>query len=171
MRTIFWKVLANPRTDWLNLQNDVGCIRKNMIDRKNRDGLAETFRHLATGRITNDQFEDSDRWCTSKVDPAIHELYYLAAWPLYDDLSEHKLTGRHELTEGMKKDVAHCLLFLKSDYEYEWPRQTGLKSLFRISKYHPWETCGGDHSVWPFFRKSDFTEAKRTHPYMKGTQQ
>jgi len=137
-----------------------------MINRENRDRFAEVLRHLFTGIITNDQFEDASWHCPSE-DPAIYEIFYLAAWPMYDDLHEHKLKGAHAPTEGAKKDLARCILFLKTDLEYEWPRRTGWKSLFRFSRAHPWETCGGERSVWPFFRRSDLKQAKKQHPFLK----
>jgi hypothetical protein len=139
-----------------------------MVNREYRDRFAEVLRHLVSGVTSNDQFEDAG-WHLGAKDPALWEIFHLAAWPLYDDMYEHKLQGRYALTLGAKKDLARCILFLKTDLEYEWPNRTGWKSLFRFCRKHPWETCGGDRSVWPFFRRADFALAKKRHPYMTRT--
>lgn len=148
---------------------DLRVRQTEMIDTTNRARFAEGLRHLASGTITNDEFEDWP-YQTSK-DAAITEIYTLAAWPLYDDLKEHRLTDEHALTEGMKLDLARCILFLRSDFEYEWPRRTGIRSVLR--RFHfgdPWRKCGGDKSVWPFFRKSDYRLAKsEAPPFLNGS--
>lgn len=74
-----------------------------MIDRKARDILAENFRHLICGQISNDQFED--RLKKSK-DAGVCEVFYNGAWPLYDDLHEHKLTGKWAIPEEGKPIAA-----------------------------------------------------------------
>jgi hypothetical protein len=137
-----------------------------MIDRKARTQFTEALRHLVSGITTNDQFEDSPS--QKSKDPSIDEIFYLAAYPLYDDLKEHKLKGEYVLTEGQKLDLARCILFLKSDYEYMWPREVG-RGLFtsRSTIRREWGKSDGDRSVWPFFHKIDYDEAKMQHPYMK----
>ena len=144
-----------------------------MIDRKARDILAENFRHLIAGLITNDQFED--RLVRSK-DAGVNEVFYSGAWPLYDDLHEHRLTGKWSIPTEGKPIAARYILFLKTDLEYEWPRRTGIKET-------PWIllsilTLGlsavirdrikqkGDKSVWPFYRQSDYQAALSKEPYL-----
>lgn len=147
-----------------------------MIDRKARDILAKNFRHLICGQISNDQFED--RLKKSK-DAGVCEVFYNGAWPLYDDLHEHKLTGKWAIPEEGKPIAARYILFLKTDLEYEWPRKTGIKEV-------PWAYLGlftfgisslirnrimtngerGDKSVWPFYRRSDYEAALEVPPYL-----
>jgi hypothetical protein len=149
-----------------------------MIDRKARDILAENYRHLIAGQITNDEFEDRLK---SSKDVAIDEIYYRGAWPLYDDLHEHKLTGEWAITEEGKPIAARFILFLKTNLEYEWPRKTGAKAFF-------WALLGvfslgvvtiirktiaatgekGDKDVWPFYRRSDYEAALEVPPYLRG---
>ena len=133
-----------------------------MVDPANRAQFAEGLRHLVSGTITNDQFED---WhYQNSKDPAIAEIFILATWPLYSDLKEHRLRGEHALTEGMKLDLARCILFLRTDLEYEWPKKVGFKATLRAYFGNPWRNCGGDNTVWPFFRREDYREAKAGRP-------
>jgi hypothetical protein len=149
-----------------------------MIDRKARDILAENFRHLITGQITNDEFED--RLMKSK-DAGVKEVFYNGAWPLYDDLQEHKLTGMWAVVEEGKPIAARYILFLKTDLEYEWPRKTGLKEapraflgLFTLGLStvirNRIKTKGekGDKTVWLFYRPSDYEKALERPPYLAG---
>lgn len=149
-----------------------------MIDKKARDILAENFRHLICGQISNDEFEV--RLIKSK-DAGMNEVFFNGAWPLYDDLHEHKLTGKWAIAEEGKPIAARYILFLKTDLEYEWPRKTGIKEV-------PWAFLGlftfgvstflrnrikakgekGDKSVWPFYRHSDFEAALEVPPYLRG---
>ncbi len=85
-----------------------------MIDRPARESLAEKFRQLASGAITNIDFEEGCR--RSKSDPVVHEIAECLAWPYYDDTSEHRLDDDHALLDGHGKDLAHAMLFLKSDF-------------------------------------------------------
>jgi hypothetical protein len=149
-----------------------------MIDRVARDRLAEDLRHLVAGQITNDQFENRR---APSSDAAVREIQ-LAAWKLYDDLREHKLTGRDAPSPDDKHLTAKCMLFLKTDLEYEWPEEAGLSgcliaplSLITFGLVgKAWETSrdeasGGDRDAWPFFRKSDYDDALRHPPYLGGT--
>ena len=150
-----------------------------MIDREARDILAENFRHLISGQITNDQFEDRLR---KSKDAGVNEVYFYGAWPLYDDLHEHKLTGRWAIKKEHWPIAARYILFLKTDLEYEWPARTGMREL-------PWNIlaiatfgllgrlrdrirdaqAGGNSEVWPFFRTADLEAAMKQHPYLAGT--
>ncbi|BCS52267.1 hypothetical protein [Geobacter sp. SVR] len=151
-----------------------------MIDRKARDILAESYRHLITGQITNDEFEDRLKF---SKDIAIHEIYYRGAWPLYDDLHEHKLTEAdgYAIPEESKSVAARFILFLKTDLEYEWPRKSGIKAfvwaLFGvftlgviaiIRKIIAATGEKGDKDVWPFYRRSDYEAALEAPPYLRG---
>jgi hypothetical protein len=89
--------------------------------REARRVLARGLRQLASGRITNDEFEDSaPSW---HGDRAIRELFWFA-WGFYDSLYEHRLRGRHRLSPHQRQVFARCVLFLRSDLEYEWPQRS-----------------------------------------------
>jgi hypothetical protein len=156
-----------------------------MIDREARDILAESFRHLVAGQITNDQFEGRLR---KSEDAGVSRVYFCAAWPLYDDFREHKLTGRWAIKREHWPIVARYILFLKTDVEYEWPTTT---RLWAFPWNIPWgvltlatfglaeriwsrtmdRRSGGDVNVWPFFRMSDLEAAKEQHPYLADTKE
>ncbi len=91
-----------------------------MIDRETRDKYAELLRHFAAGQLTNDDYDDQ----TDKVafkDDSVNEIYD-QMWFTYCDLRTHKLTGKDKLTAEGRKVVARFIMFLYSDFSYEWPR-------------------------------------------------
>ena len=105
-----------------------------MVDKDRRKLLATHLRHLSTGQITNDEFEERviedvtygwlpEQYYRSKEsqsdDPAIR-LVLEMAWCLYDDTRNHDLKGNDSLSDFVIKEVARCILFLQSDYEYTW---------------------------------------------------
>jgi hypothetical protein len=137
-----------------------------MLDRVARDRTAELLRHLASGRISNDEFEGALPQETT--DSAVLAVQR-AAWMLYSDLSEHKLTGEHALSAEAKEVVARSIVFLYSDLSYEWPQYrceglvrlfAGLVSLGWIPRYFDaqWKRAG-DFNVWPFIRHEDYAAA------------
>lgn len=155
----------------------VAASTRTMIDRVARDNLAEAIRHLASGRITNDQYEDRLPW--SSIDPAVWEIHRSGAWRLYSDLSEYHLQGRHRLQRRTRREVARWILFLKSDQEYEWPRFACFETLLLTAVNLV--TCGlvgllwqklrrppGPTELWPFFRSLDHDAAVAHPPYLAG---
>lgn len=143
-----------------------------MVDRAARNQLAARLRHLASGLMSNERFEDSSR---RSKDRAIAELEWRLAWPVYDDMHEHRLTGEYALTYGMRRDFARAVLFLKTEFEYEWATKRGLRgfinSTFRLRplrRIPPVSTQGGDLRVWPFYRRADYLAALKTRPYFHG---
>lgn len=149
-----------------------------MVDRKARDKLAELLRHLVAGQITNDEFEY--RIPISSEDLAIFEIYLIiAAWPLYDDFYEHTLTGKHRVPDEYRREIAKCVLFLKTDQEYQWPYQTDLKKalmflLWLVSlgragyRFKKVFESAGEIEVWPFIRQKDLETARKRPPYLAG---
>lgn len=148
-----------------------------MVDREARNKLAEAMRALASGLITNDEFEDK-RLPHSIEDPAISEVFSKGAWLLYSDLEEYRLSGIHRLDENTKSVVARWVLFLKTDLPYEWPVSSTKQGLLRFiianiltlgaanksyaSKY---QACG-DIEVWPFLRRADYELALQNPVYL-----
>ena len=143
-----------------------------MIDPSARKKLAERLRHLATGQITNDAFEDA---AVRTKDMAVREIEWRLAWPHYDDMHEHKLTGEFTLTDGIRRDFARAILFLQTDLEYEWKHRVGVRG-FLNSSFHlrplrrtpPIRTEGGDLRYWPFYRRSDYSAARKVPKYLSG---
>ncbi|SRR5579871_202847 len=141
------------------------------IDVDARRDLAEAARHLATGRITNRDFES--RLPTSS-ERELHEIIFYGLWPLYDDFLTHRLTGRRALTTEGRAFVARIILFLRSGEPYRFPRSTGLGQIpvlllsilsfgwfGRFWRRYRWRY--GDQETWPFFSRGDYDRALR-HP-------
>ena len=137
-----------------------------MIDREARNLLAESLRHLASGRISNDEFECHRPG--SSPDRAIDAVCD-QAWFLYSDLKEHTLTGLDRLSPDDRHAVARWIVFLHSDLEYQWPKYplVGLRgALLNLVTFGragraaaaSWGTKG-DVDVWPFIARSDLEVA------------
>jgi hypothetical protein len=148
-----------------------------MIDRESRARLTELMRQLAAGLITNDQFERSVP--RRSADSAIRAIYENGTWFLYDDLHEHRLTGKYRLKAKGRREVARWVLFLQTDLEYEWLQLGRLASLVLLllslvtlglagMLYRSWQRRKGDFHVWPFIRESDFDKARKQPNYLAG---
>jgi hypothetical protein len=140
-----------------------------MIDRSARDILIANLSDFMNGEITNDEFVN--RLHRTK-DPAIHEIHISFVWFLYDDLHKHKMTGRYAPNDKCQRIVERCILFLKTNLEYEWPPSKAiLYFLLTILTLGIWflimkcfrkkKNPKGDDEVWPFFRKEDYENAQR----------
>jgi hypothetical protein len=146
------------------------------IDTTARRKLAELLRHLVSGVISNDEFEDRLAWSRDEAVVAIYEQ----AWLLYDDLHEHRLTGKWRVPDEARFVIARWILFLHSELPYEWPgwRLTGprtggrcLRGLLTFGRSVRKERvkfeASGDYDVWPFFQREDFDHAQ-TEPVLLG---
>jgi hypothetical protein len=94
-----------------------------MIDSELRQRLSQDLRRLVTGRMTNDQFDNA---CEDNYDDAIDLAVTRIAefgYCLYSsDLPfPYRLRGRHALSASTRRTAARCVLFLRTEYEYEWP--------------------------------------------------
>ena len=145
-----------------------------MVDRDARDRAAQLLRNFVSGKITNDEFADG---CPSTLDRAIVAIWD-TAWVLYDDLSEHRLTGRHRLTSDMRRICVRWILFLHNNHEYEWPdtilpgidpatrteqsfwrRLFGLPSTLLEPEVARRFLASGHYPVWPFVSAKDYSQA------------
>lgn len=141
-----------------------------MIDRNARNTLAELLRSLASGSISNDEFEKA---IPKTEDKAINEIFFKGGWFLYSDLKEYKLKGKDALATLVKKDVARWVLFLKSNNEYRWPdvpfRQRVLHAItfgmLGLSYKKSW-SASGDVDIWPFLKAEDLAKAKEEQGYL-----
>lgn len=110
--------------------------------------------------MSNEEYERL--YPKSERDPSLWEIHF-QIWFLYSDIREHQLTGKHALNAEQSAFVERCILFLRSDAEFEWPRQ----------RFQPWQavlqifgsgtkigkTAFGDENVWPFFDKTQYEQA------------
>jgi hypothetical protein len=89
-----------------------------MINRCERDNLANQLRRLLEGEISNDAFIASPP--SSDDDPAL-----LSIWSFITDYCEdvlpYRFRGMRAPSSEMTATVDRCVLFLQSDLEYEWP--------------------------------------------------
>ena len=146
-----------------------------MVDTESRSRLAENFRHLVAGLITNDEYEDSI-YGVNTNDVAIRDLVN-TIWTLYSDLKEHYLDMASFSAED-HKTFARFILFLKSDQEYKWPDNLlqgfprllsyvftlGIYTRIRDKRF----AAAGDMNYWPFLNKEDFEQAKKHPKYLSG---
>lgn len=150
-----------------------------MVDRDARNKLAEALRHLVSGRITNDDFEEAVALRTD--DTAFHAIKE-EVWQLYSDLREHRLVGSDAVSKYDRRIVAQFILFLHSDLEYEWPQPPSdgflkpfARALRRLLSFAPnprrvddeWKAAG-DFDVWPFIRRKDYEEALSNPKLLRG---
>ena len=146
-----------------------------MIDREFRDQAAWALRRFIDCEIDNIDFENElphkPLFGKKRVaDPALRAIEDYV-WHWYDDLSVHKLDGLHKLDDEERALGERCVLFLKSDIEYEWRNfrfvpgdlfsmelasQLPLDQQLAMNLNQP----EGDVSVWPFFRRADYELAR-----------
>ena len=138
-----------------------------MIHRESRDRLAEALRHYVSGQITND---DLDSVIIDRCDRGAKAVQD-AAWQLYDDMYQHKATGRHVINKEGRKIIARWVTFLYSEKEYLWPEYPLLQIFnwpmnlitfgwwerMKKRKWEQFEECG-DIDAWPFCSRSELEE-------------
>lgn len=108
-----------------------------------RRQLAEAMRELASGTITNDQFED--RWWEIRDAGRAGDEMFEFAWSFYDDMYTHRLRGSHRLSPLQRRVWANCILFLRSGLDYQWP----------------------DRAKWLWCKQSAKTEPSQRLPWWK----
>ena len=135
-----------------------------MVNRHNRDIAADLLRQFTEGSLSNQEYEK--KYPRSKDDPALWEIY-VQVWFFYSDLKTHKLAGKHAPNEEQRAFLERCILFLKSDYEFQWPRQRfrpwdGILRLLgfkrTLKRQDESEMSIGDKDVWPFLKKAQYEE-------------
>lgn len=139
------------------------------IDPPARRALARLLRRFAAGQMTNREFEAG---IPRSRDAAIAEITSLGIWPLYDDLSTHKMTGRWRLTPPQRKAVARIVLYLHAGLPYRYPRESGwaaartllLSALTagwfgRQRRAQLWREA--DTAAWPFVSRRELDAARQ----------
>ena len=95
-----------------------------MINQQDRERLAEGLRHLANGRITNDEFEDQyGRSAAGSRDGGVRAVFWQGAWLLYSDFEERRFAGPRRLPRDSRRHIVRWIMFLRSSRPYEWPLQ------------------------------------------------
>ncbi|MFD2561851.1 hypothetical protein [Aquimarina rubra] len=142
-----------------------------MIDRKNRNKLAESCRHYWSCLIDNFEFDEINFTITTN-DKGVSEIKY-QLWYLYDDIRTHKNQGKWKMEESDEKVLKRTILFLKSDYEYKWSEPSlienikkYLSQLLRIKNETIDKTQSGQREYWPFFSKDEYENALSSPKYL-----
>jgi hypothetical protein len=138
-----------------------------MVDRRARDIAADAVRDFMGGSISNREYER--RFPTAKGDPALWAIH-TALWFGYSDTSEHTMTGKHASNDEGRALVERCVLFLRTDLEFQWPVPSSLclwYSFLRLvglgwiaTRWGKQDMSIGDVDVWPFLKKADCEEAR-----------
>ena len=147
-----------------------------MSNRAERTRYSELARQLANGRISNFEFEDRLPRLHGRTLREVHEA---GLWCVYDDLHEHKLTGKWKLSEEQRRGVARIILFLQSGAEYRWPSRTGVSGALSMLLamltlglsglvQRAWLRSKGNREVWPFLTSSEYEAALSQPIYLAG---
>ena len=93
-----------------------------MVNALQQRQLSVHLRQLVTGRATNDQFDEWYAEYEKSEDRAVREIAAFG-YALYssDLLWPCRLRGFHAVDQETRRATARCVLFLRSDREYEWP--------------------------------------------------
>jgi len=110
---------------------------------------------------------------------------------LYNDTYNHKLTGRHKLSDTQLKEIARFILFLHSDLEYSWTYvdltnpvmrfsfKDILKSIVTLGQHYnelnlkreeEFELMkkSGNFELWPFKTKAEYERQLNMPPFLNG---
>ena len=143
-----------------------------MIDVEGRKLGALLLRRLASGRITNDEWDEA---FPSSGDAGLRAVEDFG-WSLYSDFDTYRLVGRHALSPELRLIVARCVLFLHSGREYAWPERPrllpalgwllslGMRRSQNDVAFEAWQ-LEIDWQVWPFESSADLAAAVRRPPF------
>jgi hypothetical protein len=152
-----------------------------MVHREARDQAAKALERFLQCETSNEEFDheytEIARTAKRQTDRALKAVYGFS-WNLYDDFEEHKLDGAYELDEPVRAIAERCVVFLRSDYEYEWRKADffGIdwrRMAARVLPWIRWEADPlkrfelfmaeptGEVSVWPFYRREDYVASLR----------
>jgi hypothetical protein len=138
-----------------------------MVNREKRVLAANLIRRFLEGQITNDWF--ANNYPSGVKDDAAIGAIYKRLWFFWDDLHEHKVEGKRQLSPEGRALFNRCIAFLDSDLEYEWPaikftsfsqvflRAIGLRKLAdkRADNWTERMNQLGAWDAWPFMREAD----------------
>ncbi|MGC1108080.1 MAG: hypothetical protein WA876_16240 [Candidatus Acidiferrales bacterium] len=122
------------------------------------------------GSISNRDYEQ--RYPRAKDDPALSAIY-TNIWFCYPDIKDHALTGKYALSDEQRALLRRCVLFLRSDFEFQWPppkfglkygilRLLGFKRF--VKRWGAEDMSIGDVDAWPFLRRNGLANVERIAP-------
>jgi hypothetical protein len=131
-----------------------------MVDTQSWLKAAKLIQDFKRGRITNDEFVAG---FPNSPDTAIGAIRSML-WFCYDDLREHRLTGKWALTEEGERLFDRCILFLKTDFEYHGRANLGSIPA-SLDRFWRWVTRNPEPAIapwWPFESQAQATDTE--HP-------
>ena len=147
-----------------------------MVNIAKRESAAKTLERFLNCEITNEDFMEA--FPQDRDDPALLAVGDVA-WFCYSEDRTHKLAGKHEPPAELRHLLENAVLFLQTELEYEWPpyRFVSLKNGFlkllgmrsMVERQFEEFKRAGDWEVWPFLRRSDYTEASNRAASIPGT--
>ena len=149
-----------------------------MIDRIARNRFSEELRHFVGCFKDNFEFDDAV-FEIKTMDVGVIEIRQ-NVWLTYDDLRKHKMEGAWALSPEQLDIIKRCIVFLKSNIEYKWPKWPLYyrATRFIISLILGGKLTktlddrfngGGDLAVWPFFSAEEYEYAKAHPVYLTDT--
>lgn len=146
------------------------------MNRQERNLLAENIRHYLCGLITNHEFIERTEHLIGSKDKAVVEVWW-SFWHTYDDMCQHYHAGQFKLNDEDMQTVKRYILFLKSDYVYEWKdfkyAHNPIRMIMNLltwgkypKKWDDMTLAEGDREVWPFFRCVDFQQTLMNPIYL-----
>ncbi|MDX2360368.1 MAG: hypothetical protein QNK23_06155 [Crocinitomicaceae bacterium] len=146
-----------------------------MIDRENRNKLAESCRHYWSCLIDNIEFDEIN-FNIESDDRAVNEIKN-QLWFLYDDIRVHRNSGKSKMGDSDERLLKRVIFFLKSDVEYKWINPSMIKKvreylrrLFQGAVEVIQEDDEGVKNYWPFFSKAEYNEALVHPKYLTNTE-
>lgn len=141
-----------------------GPSQFSMIETEPRKQAAELVEKFRDGAITNDQFVNA--WPRSKKEDRALNAIYSMLWISYSDIRTHKLN----LTPEWRGIYDRCALFLRSDHEYKWQRDsfgtvapiafiTRLLNHGKVQELTESHIVGPD-AIWPFFSGEELKQQR-----------
>jgi hypothetical protein len=153
-----------------------------MVDHPVRTEAVYALRRFIDCFITNDEYESEYplpeifgcKWSDDRAIRAIYEF----SWSWFDDFDSHRLEGKYALPDDFSHVAERCVLFLKTDCDYEWQEGKFIGSGLQPSRLitlglmthrlpideqlaaHLDQPEGHAH-VWPFFRLADYEIASK----------
>jgi len=130
-----------------------------MVDKRSRTEAGRLIRQFMDGRITNDEFVDSYPRSPDRAIRAIETVI----WCAYDDLHEHRLTGKYALNPHGQRIFANCILFLGTDLEYSG-QATYIDIFASVKRF--WRWIRGTQRPepvpwWPFESQEQLSQFKQ----------
>lgn len=128
-----------------------------MVDRQSRLRAANLIQDFQPAAITNDELVDTFPRSPDRAIVAIRSML----WFCYDDLREHRLTGKWALTKEGEELFERCILFLKTDLEY--CGRENLAGIFAsLERWWRWLTRNPEPAIapwWPFETQAQMADA------------